>query len=261
MLLWLTMHVVHAAPASSTHGDSLEVSPPAFLQRRGSQGVRPQLLHQAETGAGTVLLRAVRCSPAAVTLSETLPEAYSACGWLSLVGAVGVWRGRCAAALSLGCCITTWPCCWRPALVHPQPPLPVSVRPSLRRGVGAARTQELMWAMDVEGDADLLLGATAKQLRAMPSAVVTGMQRGEKRESVRQRVEQSKQTQLDNMPSSVCDDPVSTLRPPPPLSRLPPPPPLRFGCGFSTMVVKGRVHRDTHRQCARDSLFVVQVHC
>lgn len=67
--------------------------------------------------------------------------------------------------------------------------------------------------MDVEGDADLLLGATAKQLQATtPSVVVRGMERGEKRESVRQRVQQSKQTQLDTTSSSVCDDPVSAPR-------------------------------------------------
>ena len=70
-----------------------------------------------------------------------------------------------------------------------------------------------MWGLDVEGDADLLLGSTALQLQATPSVVVTGMERGEKRESVRQRVEQNKQAALDNTPSSVCDDPVSTPRP------------------------------------------------
>ena len=109
-----------------------------------------------------------------------------------------------------------------------------------------------MWGLDVEGDADLLLGSTALQLQATPSVVVTGMERGEKRESVRQRVEQNKQAALDNTPSSVCDDPVSTLRPLPLPPRLCASVPLcvclrSSGSCTCTRAARCLVHRDARR--------------
>jgi hypothetical protein len=58
--------------------------------------------------------------------------------------------------------------------------------------------------MDVEADATLLFGDTP----FLERETATGMERGQKRASVRQRREE---TVEEHEPSSLCDDPVRAL--------------------------------------------------